>query len=1521
MADNIEVGITLDTKPALTELDRLNAAIVALNDSSISISVSMPGIDELTKISNSLQNIDLNFNIVGNALKVLSDIKDEELKVNIRGNIDEVKASIDNIKNTPVELTFKGDASLIKQTLQESLNVQNVRVGQDALAGAFASIVDTSKLETRAAKTPNIHEEFTTPATIITARKQVDTIVESPITLSLDIEEAAKKLSSLSEQIATIKSEIEANAIVLNISNEDALSKIEEVKKQIDSIKPIENDTVSSQQSIDLVNQEVSDLRFTRGSVSVVADVDNAIKDLERVQNLVESLREEAGKPIAITANTTIINTSTLSLDATAFNVAITRFESIITTLSTFLSTLSTPVSAGSPITVILNTSAFATAVTNFETFIRDFNLATSMFATNVRRFEANITRFETGIARFDTALTTHITAFASAVTAFASASAAGRTGGTTGATGGTGRGSGGANIWSQGQRAFRGSPMGPADVTTLGGIWEQEMGIRTGIAEAQLEGMTGTGYAQAISMEERLLRLSQERKAIRLGLLQADGEIARINDDLITADNVNLRLQRELVKVQEEASIILSADGERRQRDIEFNREIVKLTRERIREEERANARLRLGVPPVPPRTPGGGGGGGTPPRSPYIELFRSVALMGVGLRNFPSLSTAFSAEGVVRFRSALERIIPAGTAAHTVLQRISTIAWPIMGIGGVVAGLVTIVSKAKQLNDTIYQLSEPYANLQDAQRSFEISFDTLGGKAREAAEEFSSSFATHIGDVMQNMNKLAMVFEEKGFSEKMTLKLTSQVQEVAADAAAFFQTEQDVMQQAMFSAMNRQFRPLRLQTGILMTGRMVDRRVQEMQRGGAVGSKEQLGAYATLELIFEQLGKTAGAFNKQLEAGSVRVKQLEVDKAWKDTMAEFGKAMLPITKVFQNFSLATANMFNTWLERNADLFVKVANSLEVFFNVSLKVTEVVAYMGEVLTTGRDLLGGMSALELAAKAAAAALTLIAIQRGFGLIGSAGRMAVNTGVAVSAARGTAMAGPLYAGRATGIGATIIYAFRGIWSGIQTAFTVAVRALTVVVRPLVAVFSFLARIVTVVTGVVGSLASLIAVGLVAAFALVADKITAFTTGKGFMERIGDWWGSARGNRINREMDESRKADVQRMATGQLSYTQLENILRNSQEYQDQLAAYTKAGRIADMSKTEFEEREKGGFTTAMSTEEQIEFARRHFENLIRNEVGRIQELTPEQLGEGGNATEVLQQYLDNFIQSDKVAADALKNLAENTPSLFKPFKDLDLAGVGIKLESYEAEKNTFKLYEENFAELSEVWEKANFSFKESLAQGDEVFTLAEEKIGKWGTELEDIYKQLTHGGKITEEALREARDIFNNLNKMQEGYIKQLREFPKQLASLDLEEMQAPTNKQTGFERRNWLSDQIDNFLKEAEATGDEGYLQLARQYNQYMQSLKGANEQLGVTTSVKAYQGLEAMQLATRVWTSTTQNTLEDKTQQIVDTNRAMLENDKTKIQKASDLIEITRSINSKLDETTYGTLPQQIGP
>lgn len=326
---------------------------------------------------------------------------------------------------------------------------------------------------------------------------------------------------------------------------------------------------------------------------------------------------------------------------------------------------------------------------------------------------------------------------------------------------------------------------------------------------------------------------------------------------------------------------------------------------------------------------------------KNSFSETFRGLALIGVGMRGANPLTMAYSAEGIIRFTQGLGKATGLVGGLNNALAPISKFIWPVAGLGAMVAGFMSLNLLAPKIATSIYSITKPYAELEDLQLSFVSTFETIGPAAEKSARAFSDHFKVHISEVYKSYTQLSMALQEKGFSEQMSLNIVGPLEERMADMGAFFVGTTEDMQKAVNSALNRQYRPLRTQTGILLNQRMVSREADRLRDQGALGSREQIEAWATIKLIMEQSAKTAGQFDRDMAAGSLKLKQQAVDTAWKDTTETFGQVLAPITKTLQDFSIVSAKEWQKWLQENATMLESLAPALRDLLTASMKFSQ----------------------------------------------------------------------------------------------------------------------------------------------------------------------------------------------------------------------------------------------------------------------------------------------------------------------------------------------------------------------------------------------------------------------------------------------------------------------------------------------------------------------------------------------------------------------------------------------------
>jgi len=326
---------------------------------------------------------------------------------------------------------------------------------------------------------------------------------------------------------------------------------------------------------------------------------------------------------------------------------------------------------------------------------------------------------------------------------------------------------------------------------------------------------------------------------------------------------------------------------------------------------------------------------------KNSFSETFRGLALIGVGMRGSNPLTMAYSVEGIIRFTQGLGKATGAAGGLLKALAPISKFIWPVAGLGVMTAGFMSLSILAPKIATSIYSITKPYAELEDLQLSFVSTFETIGPAAEKAARAFSDHFKVHIAEVYKSYTQLSMALQEKGFSEQMSLDIVGPLEERMADMGAFFVGTTEDMQKAVNSALNRQYRPLRTQAGILLNQRMVSREADRLRDQGALGSREQIEAWATIKLIMEQSAKTAGQFDRDMAAGSLKLKQQAVDTAWKDTTETFGQVLAPITKTLQDFSIVSAKEWQKWLQENATMLESLAPALRDLLTASMKFSQ----------------------------------------------------------------------------------------------------------------------------------------------------------------------------------------------------------------------------------------------------------------------------------------------------------------------------------------------------------------------------------------------------------------------------------------------------------------------------------------------------------------------------------------------------------------------------------------------------
>jgi len=332
-----------------------------------------------------------------------------------------------------------------------------------------------------------------------------------------------------------------------------------------------------------------------------------------------------------------------------------------------------------------------------------------------------------------------------------------------------------------------------------------------------------------------------------------------------------------------------------------------------------------------------GGGGGGGGGSRGGggggrgFTEMMRSIALMGVGMRGANAFTMVYLAEGATRFISSLERLIPMTGVFARVLGPVAAFVWPVAGATAFLAITAAIPLMVSKISSGLYSLAKPFAELQDMQSSFKMTFSDIGDAAEGSAREFHKHFKVAMGEVYKSYVQMSMALQEKGLGESQALQYTETMHGRAADLGAAFVGETNDMLSAIQSAMNKQFRPLRTQAGVLLSQRDVNREVNRMQNTGYRDiDTQQLEQYVILKSILDQTAKTAGQFDRDMAAGSLKLQQQAVDAAWITAMEDLGEAIAPVVLMFQQFSIETAESWSKWFKENQQLFVDMAPVLQ---------------------------------------------------------------------------------------------------------------------------------------------------------------------------------------------------------------------------------------------------------------------------------------------------------------------------------------------------------------------------------------------------------------------------------------------------------------------------------------------------------------------------------------------------------------------------------------------------------------
>jgi len=199
--------------------------------------------------------------------------------------------------------------------------------------------------------------------------------------------------------------------------------------------------------------------------------------------------------------------------------------------------------------------------------------------------------------------------------------------------------------------------------------------------------------------------------------------------------------------------------------------------------------------------------------------------------------------------------------------------------------------------------------ANAEEARSKFDTIFSKMTVKANKMAESLADGFNFSKIGAREALSFTGDILTGFGFTQEAALKMSNQVQELAADMGSLKNIESKRVSEAITKALLGERESLKL-LGVAILDMDVKRRIALMtSQGTRFASLKEAKALATFQLITEQAKNSIGDLARTKGSLTNRTKRL-ISK-YDDLKVQLGDKLLPLMLKLVNFAMKAVNAF----------------------------------------------------------------------------------------------------------------------------------------------------------------------------------------------------------------------------------------------------------------------------------------------------------------------------------------------------------------------------------------------------------------------------------------------------------------------------------------------------------------------------------------------------------------------------------------------------------------------------------